>query len=180
MSPKVSATYRIKLQIYLSLNLAFRRQGRTVRAQRPETRGSISARARNLGNGGAKGPSKSRDRRGPIRWGWCWRPVPISSISLRAEFRRGGISRRRPRWFASAIGVSPDAWAQALEVLGEHDASIVIAAILQRGEEIKSAGGYLRVLTAKARAGEFSLGPVLMALLRGKAAKAARESKRAG
>ena len=80
----------------------------------------------------------------------------------------------------SAIGVSPDAWAQALEVLGEHDGSIVIAAILQRGEEIKSAGGYLRVLTAKARAGEFSLGPVLMALLRGKAAKAARERKRAG
>ena len=79
-----------------------------------------------------------------------------------------------------AIGVSPDAWAQALEVLGEHEASIVIAAILQRGDEIKSAGGYLRVLTAKARAGEFSLGPVLMALLRGKAAKAARERKRAG
>ena len=79
-----------------------------------------------------------------------------------------------------AIGVSPDAWAQALEVLGEHDTSIVIAAILQRGEEIKSAGGYVRVLTAKARAGEFSLGPVLMALLRGKAAKAARERKRAG
>ena len=80
----------------------------------------------------------------------------------------------------SALGVSPDAWAQALEAMGEHDASIVIAAILQRGDEIKSAGGYLRVLTAKARAGEFSLGPVLMALLRGKAAKTARERKRAG
>jgi replication initiation protein RepC len=80
----------------------------------------------------------------------------------------------------SALGISPDAWRQALEVLGEHDASIVIAAILQRGEEIKSAGGYLRALTAKARAGEFSLGPVLMALLRGKSAKAARERKRAG
>jgi replication initiation protein RepC len=80
----------------------------------------------------------------------------------------------------SALGVSPDAWAQALEAMGEHDASIVIAAILQRGEEIKSGGGYLRVLTAKARAGEFSLGPVLMALLRGKAGKTARERKRAG
>lgn len=80
----------------------------------------------------------------------------------------------------SALGVSPDAWSQALDVLGEHDASIVVAAILQRGDEIKSAGGYLRVLTEKARAGEFSLGPVLMALLRGKAAKAARERKRTG
>jgi replication initiation protein RepC len=80
----------------------------------------------------------------------------------------------------SALGVSPDAWARALEAMGEHDASIVIAAILQRGEEIKSAGGYLRVLTAKARTGEFSLGPVLMALLRGKAAKAARQRRAAG
>jgi replication initiation protein RepC len=80
----------------------------------------------------------------------------------------------------SALGVSPDAWAQALEVLGEHDASIVIAAILQRGEEITSAGGYLRALTAKARAGEFSLGPLLMALLRGKAARSAKLRKAAG
>lgn len=80
----------------------------------------------------------------------------------------------------SALGVSPDAWKQALDVLGEHGAAIVIAAILQRGEEIKSAGGYLRVLTGKAREGEFSLGPVLMALLRGKAAKAARDRKKAG
>jgi replication initiation protein RepC len=76
----------------------------------------------------------------------------------------------------SALGVSPDAWAQALDAIGEHDAAIVIAAILQRGDEIRSAGGYLRVLTAKARAGEFSLGPVLMALLRGKAAKAVRQA----
>ena len=101
------------------------------------------------------------------------------------DFASGGISSWRDLATTavvvrSAIGVSPDAWAQALEAMGEHDASIVIAAILQRGEEIKSAGGYLRVLTAKARAGEFSLGPVLMALLRGKAAKTARERKRAG
>jgi len=101
------------------------------------------------------------------------------------DFASDGISSWRDLAVAAAlvrpaINVSPDAWAQALEVMGEHDASIVIAAILQRGEEIKSAGGYLRVLTAKARAGEFSLGPVLMALLRGKAAKAARERKRAG
>jgi replication initiation protein RepC len=101
------------------------------------------------------------------------------------DFASGGISSWRDLAITAAvvrkaIGVSPDAWAQALEVLGEHDTSIVIAAILQRGEEIKSAGGYLRVLTAKARAGEFSLGPVLMALLRGKAAKAGRERRAAG
>ncbi len=101
------------------------------------------------------------------------------------DFAPGGISSWRDfiataGTVRSALGVSPDAWSQAQEVLGEHDAGVVIAAILQRGEEIKSAGGYLRVLTMKARAGEFSLGPVLMALLRGKAAKTARERKRAG
>ena len=101
------------------------------------------------------------------------------------DYAKGGINNWRDlattaALVRSALGVSPDAWAQALEAMGEHDASIVIAAILQRGEEIKSAGGYLRVLTAKARAGEFSLGPVLMALLRGKAAKTARERKAAG
>jgi replication initiation protein RepC len=101
------------------------------------------------------------------------------------DYAKGGINNwhdlaTTAALVRSALGVSPDAWARALEAMGEHDASIVIAAILQRGDEIKSAGGYLRVLTAKARAGEFSLGPVLMALLRGKAAKTARERKRAG
>jgi replication initiation protein RepC len=101
------------------------------------------------------------------------------------DFAPGGISSWRDLiatagTVRSALGVSPDAWSQALDVMGEHDASVVIAAILQRSEEIKSAGGYLRVLTAKARDGAFSLGPVLMALLRGKASKAARERKAAG
>ena len=101
------------------------------------------------------------------------------------DFAPGGISSWRDLiatagTVRSALGVSPDAWSQALEVFGEHDAAVVIAAILQRGDDIKSAGGYLRVLTGKAREGAFSLGPVLMALLRGKVAKAARERKRAG
>jgi replication initiation protein RepC len=101
------------------------------------------------------------------------------------DYAKGGINNWRDlattaALVRSALGVSPDAWARALEAMGEHDASIVIAAILQRGEEIKSAGGYLRVLTAKARAGEFSLGSVLMALLRGRAAKSARQRTAAG
>jgi replication initiation protein RepC len=41
-----------------------------------------------------------------------------------------------------------------------------IACILQRAQQINSAGGYLRVLSEKARAGRFSVGPMLMALLR--------------
>jgi replication initiation protein RepC len=42
----------------------------------------------------------------------------------------------------------------------------VIACILQRAQHINSAGGYLRVLTEKARTGEFSVGPMLMAALK--------------
>jgi len=66
-----------------------------------------------------------------------------------------------------ALGVSPDAWSAARDVMGEQDAAIVLAAILQRGAAIRSAGGYLRVLTSKTGSGAFSIGPVLMALLRG-------------
>jgi|SRR6516165_4644104 replication initiation protein RepC len=67
----------------------------------------------------------------------------------------------------SIIGISPSAWEAANAVFGPVDAAIVVAAILQRGDAIKSAGGYLRNLTEKGRAGQFSLGPVLMALIRG-------------
>ncbi|MGZ5889283.1 MAG: plasmid replication protein RepC [Hyphomicrobium sp.] len=66
----------------------------------------------------------------------------------------------------SALGISPSAWEDACAVLGEEDAAVVVAAILQRAEAINSPGGYLRSLTDKARAGQFSTGPVLMSLLR--------------
>jgi replication initiation protein RepC len=87
------------------------------------------------------------------------------------EYARNGIGSWRDliataNMVRSMLGVSPSAWEDAREVLGPEDASVVIAAILQRGEAIKSAGGYLRNLTEKARGGQFSLGPVLMALIR--------------
>lgn len=66
----------------------------------------------------------------------------------------------------SMLGISPSAWEDAKEVLGAEDAAVLVAAILQRSNAIKSPGGYLRSLTEKARAGGFSLGPVLMALIR--------------
>jgi replication initiation protein RepC len=64
------------------------------------------------------------------------------------------------------LGISPSAWEDAIEVLGPKDAAIIVAAINQRSTAITSAGGYLRVLTQKARAGCFSIGPVLVALIR--------------
>ena len=54
--------------------------------------------------------------------------------------------------------------------MGQGDAAIAVAAILERSGEITSAGGYLRALTAKARAGEFSTGPLVMAQMKRNAA----------
>lgn len=63
------------------------------------------------------------------------------------------------------LGISPDAWRDAVETMGLVDASIVIAAILQKGDDIRFPGGYLRALTEKKREGQFSVGPILMALI---------------
>jgi replication initiation protein RepC len=64
------------------------------------------------------------------------------------------------------LGISPSAYGDAVDVLGRENTTIVVACILQRAQHINSAGGYLRALTEKARAGQFSVGPMLMALLK--------------
>jgi replication initiation protein RepC len=63
------------------------------------------------------------------------------------------------------LGISISAWEEARVALGGTQAAVTLAAILQRAGAIKTPGAYLRTLTRKAKAGEFSLGPVLMALL---------------
>lgn len=69
----------------------------------------------------------------------------------------------------SMLGISPDAWRKAKAAMGEQAAAVVIAALLQRGEAIRSPGGYLRDLTEKAGRGAFSIYPMLNALERGRA-----------
>ncbi|UWU25820.1 plasmid replication protein RepC (plasmid) [Rhizobium sp. CB3060] len=66
----------------------------------------------------------------------------------------------------SMLGVSPSAYQNACEALGAENAAAVMACILERAGHINNAGGYLRDLTRKAERGEFSLGPMLMALMR--------------
>lgn len=70
------------------------------------------------------------------------------------------------------LGVSPSAYEEACHVMGQEVAAMVIACIVQRAQHINSAGGYLRVLTEKARAGQFSVGPMLMAALKANGATA--------
>ena len=66
------------------------------------------------------------------------------------------------------LGISPSAWAEARAVMGDQQAAITLAAMLQRAAEIKNAGGYLRNLTERAKEGKFSTWPMVMALLRAK------------
>lgn len=88
-----------------------------------------------------------------------------------AEYAASGIGNWRELMITAAqvrgyLGVSPSAYEEACHVMGQEVAAMVIACILQRAQHINSAGGYLRVLTEKARAGQFSVGPMLMAALR--------------
>jgi len=66
------------------------------------------------------------------------------------------------------LGISPSAWSEAREILGEQQAAITLAGIYQRSDQINNAGGYLRSLTERARDGKFSAWPMIMALLRAK------------
>ena len=85
---------------------------------------------------------------------------PNGTISSWRELMSVAITVR------SMLGVSPSAYQDACDTMGPEMAAAAIACILERGGHINSAGGYLRDLTRRAEKGEFSLGPMLMALVR--------------
>ena len=66
----------------------------------------------------------------------------------------------------SMLGVSPSAYEEACNAMGPENAAVAMGCILERSGFITSAGGYLRDLTRRAERGEFSLGPMLMALVK--------------
>jgi replication initiation protein RepC len=119
---------------------------------------------------GAKPEVKARPKREPIKafpLGMVLRACP--EIAMYGP--GGAISSWRELMTAavvvrSMLGVSPSAYQDACEAMGPEIAAATMACILEKAGHINSAGGYLRDLTAKAGRGEFSLGPVLMALLR--------------
>ncbi|MBY3171622.1 plasmid replication protein RepC [Rhizobium sp. 25PS6] len=119
---------------------------------------------------GARAVGNDQAKRGPIR------SFPLGMV-LRAcpEIAMYGPGGTVGSWremmgaavvVRSMLGVSPSAYQEACEVMGPESAATAIACILERAGHINSPGGYLRDLTRKAERGEFSLGPVLMALLR--------------
>jgi replication initiation protein RepC len=83
---------------------------------------------------------------GPIRG---WRDLLTAAVTVR-----------------SMLGITPETYQAACESLGRENAAVIIACMLERATHINSPGGYLRDLTRKGARGEFSLGPMLMALVR--------------
>lgn len=115
---------------------------------------------------GAEAPAKPEPRR-----------VAVSLERLRricpqiGDYCSGGMKtwqdlQRAADLVRSMLGISPDAWAKAKKAMGEQAASIVIAMMLERAEDIRSPGGYLRDLTAKAERKTFSIFPMMQALER--------------
>lgn len=64
------------------------------------------------------------------------------------------------------LSISQSAYEEAEEAMGPQNTNAIIACILERSNTIHSAGGYLRSLTEKSRSAQFSIKPMLMALLR--------------
>lgn len=107
-------------------------------------------------------------------------PMPLEAVlkvcPQISDYARNGIEdwhdlTQTAGLVRSMLGVSPDAWERARQAMGEINASITIAAILERVEEIRSPGGYLRALTDRAEIGQYSVLPVIKAL-RGEGRKA--------
>lgn len=83
----------------------------------------------------------------------------------------GGIGHWRELMTAavvvrSMLGVSASAYEEACDAMGSENAAVAMACILERSNFINSAGGYLRDLTKRSERGEFSLGPMLISLLK--------------
>lgn len=86
-----------------------------------------------------------------------------------ASYAKDGISSwadlvKATALVRSMLGISPDAHEKARQVLGDSATAVVIAAMLERSDQIRSPGGYLRELTRKAEAGKFSVLPMIKAL----------------
>jgi replication initiation protein RepC len=118
------------------------------------------------------------------------RELPLGIVldacpNIRELSQSGGIRHWRDFLAAAELarpflGISPSAWREAREVMGDQHAAITMAAIYQRSEQINNAGGYLRSLTDRARTGKFSTWPMIMALVRAKLDAQKAENKGSG
>lgn len=98
--------------------------------------------------------------------------VVLKACPTISDYARGsGIASWRELMSAavvvrSMLKVSPSAYQEACDAMGPENAAAAIACILERANFIHSPGGYLRDLTRRTERGTFSLGPMIMALLK--------------
>lgn len=64
------------------------------------------------------------------------------------------------------MGITPETWHNAVHHMGPEDAAVTLAALLERFDQIRSPGAYLRSLALKAANGVFSTTPMITALMR--------------
>jgi replication initiation protein RepC len=100
-------------------------------------------------------------------------PVTLSQVlkicPKIADYSKSGINSwmdlyRSAFLVKSMLGVTPSAWENARQTMGDIPAAVTMAAMLERADDIHSAGGYLRRLTERAKAGKFPILPMLRAL----------------
>lgn len=101
-------------------------------------------------------------------------PIPLGLV-LRAvpealEYAQGPVGSfsdlaRLGAFLRGMIGISPSAWEDAVDAMGADVAGITVCCLLQRIDDIRAPGGYLRKLTEQARAGKYSVSRVVMALI---------------
>lgn len=68
------------------------------------------------------------------------------------------------------LGIGQHTWHESCQILGSRTASVVVAAILERHDQIRSPRAYLHSLTTRAKTGAFSVAPMIKALLRARLA----------
>jgi replication initiation protein RepC len=174
MTERESAPDRPDMQcsnVNMSANESFNeRHIQNSKSESPFDKGSEPAEGRSM-------PDISEHRSGRI-WQHTEAGGDIAGVALEAVLKAcpqivdygGGRVRdwsellKAAQIVRSMLGISPDAWARARQAMGDGKASVAIAAMLERADDIRSPGGYLRALTDRAEAGKFSVKPMLAAL----------------
>ncbi|MDR6635279.1 replication initiation protein RepC [Phyllobacterium sp. 1468] len=139
--------------------------GRIVALSKMRNRLDAARRNKNRGKADATGDWQALETKSV--------PMPLAAVLSACpqiiDYSRDGIAEWRDLMqtaglVRSMLGISPDAWQRAREIMGDINASITVAAILERVGDIRSPGGYLRALTDRAEIGQYSVLPVIKAL----------------
>ena len=137
-------------------------------------RDSISESKSNGHNGEANGEAVKNDNtrslpKRDLSLGIVLNACPnIRDVAPQGEIRHWRDLLSAAETVQRMLGVSPSAWADACQTMGQQQAAITLAGIYQRADRISSHGGYLRRLTDRARQGQFSIWPMITALLKAK------------